>query len=341
MTPEFRRLARRLGAVAALTALAGCGDRTEADGQPQQGVEDSTDLDSEHEPSTTTVTDSGDDARATTTADCETRREALDKEVTKHEVEIENLEWEYKEIDVPRRGLSYTADQIENGFPAATLETAETVTTAARESVVHVTVLSDGEESATGTGWFVSPDEILTNAHVVRDNYTQEVADRCRITRVDGSQFEAVVTGTPPEYQPDMALLRAEETGPPLELGTDLDLEPGQPLVQVGHPGGVGYWYHTLGRFVAREHWMLPDETEYYDIKTTVPGLEGASGSPVLDLEGRVVGLTWGGVPAWERLPGEPPVVAPAVVYDTPLIQVTISSHLGAESISRYLEEWR
>lgn len=365
MNDRLKRVARRIGGVAALTSLAGCGgtqtDSPQADndaattappgsdGSSGDGsTDDGTGGDDASSDGTAGDGSNGDDSTGdgssgtTTTVDCTAKREELEETNFELEGKIQQKQFKYDAVAIPRRGLTSLADQIEHGFEDDVMAAAESVATAARESVVHVTVLNDDEHSgATGTGWFVSETEILTNAHVVKDKFTMESADRTKITLLDGTEFEATVAATPPQTQPDMALLKAEQAGTPIELGTDTDLEHGQPLVQVGHPGSVGYWVPTLGQFVAREEWVMPDSMDYHDIKTTTPGISGVSGSPLLDLDGRAVGMTWGASPPWQRAPGDPPVVAPDVVYDNPLVEIGVAGHLGAESIRDYLEAWR
>lgn len=348
---DVRRVARRAGglfAVGGLAGLAGCNDATQqgatgATTSSDAGTDASTDSSDSGGSSGPSNTDQGGTSGGGTTSgsDCHAKVEEYYAELDEVEIAIANLEYEAEDLATAERGLTLLAKQLEEGFPEDTMETAKSVGDAARESVVYINAILDGEMLGSGTGWYISDHEVVTNAHVVKDSFTMETADELEIFQFDGEKYEGYVVGAPEFTQPDIALVETSGSGTPLPVHTDRNLEEGQPLVQVGHPGGVGNWYVTMGMFVTREHWEIPDGAEYYDIKTTVPGTSGVSGSPVMDLQGRVVGLTWGASPPWQRQFGDRPVVAPDVVYDAPLVEIGISDHLGADGITEYVEGWR
>lgn len=339
----FRTLARRTGSLLALTgiaSLAGCGDtdqRAASDGESGPGGASG----SGDSSSDSTDSGSGTGSSDTEGADCATQVDERQAELDTLDFEIESAQWEYDEIAIPERGLELLATQLEEGFPAETMEAAKAVAESARESVVVLDVYRNGELLGSGTGWYISEHEVVTNAHVIKESATMANADTVDVIHMDGTTFNGHVIGAPEFTQPDIALVESTGSGTPLPVHTDLDLEEGQPLVQIGHPGGVGNWFVTMGMFVTRVHFMMENDVEYYDIRTTVPGKSGVSGSPLLDLDGRVVGLTWGATPPWHREFGDPPSVAPDVVYDTPLVEIGLSNHLGAESVKEYVEGWR
>lgn len=361
MTPgRLRRVARRAGSLAAVGvvgSLAGCGGADSHGSTDESGEQDGSAGDTgdgsgngdtsggEGSPGTSSGGSTNDGDGSTTGGagdeDCATRVERLSEEAEAAAIEVENYRWQYDDVAIPARGLQLLADQLEDGFPDETIAAAEAVAVTARESVVYVTAYLDGHRLGSGTGWYVSEHEIVTNAHVVKDAFTMETADRIDLVQFDGRTHAGHVTGSPPESQPDMAIVETNARGTPLPVGSDATLTERQPLVQIGHPGGVGNWYVTMGMFVSRRSWTLPNGSSYVDLKTTVPGRGGVSGAPLLDLEGTVVGLTWGASPPWQREFGESPVVAPDVVYDTPLVEIGLSNHLAVDSVAQYLEAWR
>ena len=87
---------------------------------------------------------------------------------------------------------------------------------------------------------------------------------------------------------PDIALLKTDMTGlPVLSPGSTSALETGDPMVIVRHPARVGEWVISLGTFQEyRKHidWLLTD----------APTNQGNSGSPLVTLEGMVVGCVSG-----------------------------------------------
>ena len=197
----------------------------------------------------------------------------------------------------------------------------------ARKSVVVLeTPLESG--SSSGTGWFLENGLIITNEHVVANaegvitGYT-----------LDGDTFSAQVINSSVEH--DIALLRTDYTNaPPLPVGSSKELTPGQPLVQVGHPGGFGNWVISLGGFVSMEGEAFRGD---------VPGVPGVSGSPILTLDGKVVGLTNGSTPAEPSEanlagPGTPPSNSEVALSFSMLAQY--STHITIDIVLQKVAEW-
>src|SRR5690349_17997085 len=111
-------------------------------------------------------------------------------------------------------------------------------------SLVHVRGLPDapdadvasGGEVQSGTGVvIVDTGIILTNLHVVNGSKALKVVFH------DGTESDAVVTGVQPEH--DLAVLQAKTIPDDLEAATlrsTQGLRPGDPVVAVGFPFGIG-----------------------------------------------------------------------------------------------------
>ena len=138
-----------------------------------------------------------------------------------------------------------------------------------------------------GSGFIWSKDGIIvTNNHVV------EGASRITVNFSDGSQLAARVLGVDPDS--DLAVLRVDGrsfTAAP--IGTSADLMIGESVVAVGNPFGLSGTVTTgvvsaLGRSV-------PSETQgrtYTDfIQTDASINPGNSGGPLLNIEGKVIGI--------------------------------------------------
>jgi serine protease Do len=137
------------------------------------------------------------------------------------------------------------------------------------------------------SGFIISADGyILTNNHVVED------ADEITVVVMgDGQKYEKVkLIGT--DDKADVALLKIEDVDnlPYLELGNSDDLEIGEWVIAIGNPFGltetltVGV-VSALGRKVS-------GATVYEDfIQTDAAINPGNSGGPLLNLEGKVVGI--------------------------------------------------
>jgi S1-C subfamily serine protease len=132
--------------------------------------------------------------------------------------------------------------------------------------------------------------QILTNAHVV------EGARTVRVILADGRQFEAGVMGSDRAH--DIAALRIGARNLPVAELSQRPLRVGQLVVAVGNPYGLG-WTVTSG-VVSALNRELPNPrggklTEL--IQTDAPINPGSSGGPLVDAQGRVIGITTAIVP--------------------------------------------
>jgi S1-C subfamily serine protease len=140
----------------------------------------------------------------------------------------------------------------------------------------------------TGTGWvFDRQGHIVTNYHVVKG------AQFTIVTLANGNAYKADIIGTDPSS--DLAVLRinAPDLPPPLELANEDALRVGMFVVALGNPFGLNRTLtfgviSALGRVIQSPDGAFVGEA----IQTDAPINPGNSGGPLLDLEGRVVGIT-------------------------------------------------
>lgn len=157
---------------------------------------------------------------------------------------------------------------------------------AARPSIVKVTTVSDScQRGQEGTGWVVSPGRIITNAHVVAG------ASRLRVES-GNEMLPATVVLFDPER--DLAVLSVDGLdAPSLRLGGAL--ESGQSAVVPGYPLDGPYTVvsarvrATLNARGFDIYSTAKVVREIYSLNTTVQ--PGNSGGPLLDTQGRVVGV--------------------------------------------------
>ena len=124
---------------------------------------------------------------------------------------------------------------------------------------------------------------IMTNNHVVQD------VDRIRVRLPDGREFDATVTGTDP--QSDVAVIEIEGTDiPTLEFASSADLEVGEWVVAIGSPFGLRSTL-TVGVVSATGRTSI-GINDYEDfIQTDAAINPGNSGGPLVNLDGRVIGM--------------------------------------------------
>ena len=144
-------------------------------------------------------------------------------------------------------------------------------------------------EEGTGSGFIYDTDGyIVTNYHVV------EAAEELLVTLADGRVYDAQVVGADPTN--DLAVLYIDanvELPAPLRVGDSTDLQVGQFVVAIGNPFGLDQTLTTgvvsaLGRVIES-----PEDNRFIGeaIQTDAAINPGNSGGPLLDLQGRLIGV--------------------------------------------------
>jgi len=148
-----------------------------------------------------------------------------------------------------------------------------------------------------GSGFVVTDDGyILTNNHVIAGR-TGSTADEIIVQLYDGREFEATLIGSDPGS--DVAVIKINAPGvsfPHLPIGDSADLRVGDIVFAVGNPLRVGLTV-TQGIVSALERTELgilamrdgPAMESF--IQTDAAINRGNSGGPLVDAEGRVIGI--------------------------------------------------
>jgi serine protease Do len=158
-----------------------------------------------------------------------------------------------------------------------------------KPSVVHIEAIvkmDDRRNQVTGSGVIVSADgAILTNEHVVDE------AERVTVT-VPGIRRKLTAKVIGADRQTDIALLRVESDAPltAAKIGSASDVRVGQWVLAIGNPygldGTVSFGIVSAkGRNLEVPH-LLNDF-----IQTDAMIDQGSSGGPLVDLDGRVIGI--------------------------------------------------
>jgi Do/DeqQ family serine protease len=140
------------------------------------------------------------------------------------------------------------------------------------------------EVQSLGSGVVISKDGyILTNNHVV------EGADEIRVALVSGREYTAKLVGVDPDT--DLAVLKISAGDlPPAVLANSSKIRVGDLAFAIGNPFGVGQTV-TMGIVSATERTGF-GITEYEEfIQTDAAVNPGNSGGPLIDAEGRVIGI--------------------------------------------------
>ena len=165
------------------------------------------------------------------------------------------------------------------------------IAAAVRPSVVQVLPGTSG-----GAGVVISRGRelvVVTNAHVARGS----TGDRIRILSHQRTTYHATMAQT--DEHRDLALL-ALHSAPaadlsPATLGDTGGLRPGQLVLAIGHPFGLtnavtAGIVHAVGQ--VRGMWEpTPRSRKLSWIQADIMLAPGNSGGPLLDIEGRVIGI--------------------------------------------------
>lgn len=167
-------------------------------------------------------------------------------------------------------------------------------------SVVTIKVRGGGDGDATGSG-FVIDDKghLLTNNHVVSGAGASGEID---VVLSNGDVEPATIVGRDASY--DLAVLRLDRTHlTPLVLGRSDQVVVGDQVIAVGAPLGLDQTV-TSGIVSALNRPVTPgagDDASYINaIQTDAAINPGNSGGPLLDMEGKVIGIN----SAIARVPG-------------------------------------
>jgi putative serine protease PepD len=193
------------------------------------------------------------------------------------------------------------ASSANNNVAVTSTLTLEQIAKQSTKSVVEVDATSTspqspypyggggGTQSATGTGFVYDGDgHIVTNEHVI------DGASSVSVKLSDGSTWKATVVGS--DTSSDLAVLKISAPAAkltPLPLADSSAVQVGDGVVAIGNPFGLdGTVTSGIISAVDREI-AAPDETPIEGaIQTDAAINHGNSGGPLLDLQGKVIGVT-------------------------------------------------
>ncbi len=149
-----------------------------------------------------------------------------------------------------------------------------------RSVVVIKSADREGEQRGLGTGFIVRSDGVIvTNFHVIGKGRA------FRVQLADGKTYEPEMI-LAIDRRKDLAVIQIGARDlPVLPLGDSAALKPGQTVLAVGNPLGLEF---SVSRGVVAARRDLDGRDM---IQVAIPLEPGSSGSPVMDLEGRVVGV--------------------------------------------------
>ncbi|MDL1972089.1 MAG: DegQ family serine endoprotease [Deltaproteobacteria bacterium] len=139
-------------------------------------------------------------------------------------------------------------------------------------------------QKSLGSGFIISKDGyILTNNHVV------EKATEIRVRLLNKEQFEAKVIGRDPKTDIALIKIKANHSLSAATLGDSDALRVGDWVIAIGNPFGLGHTV-TVGIISAKERIIGAGPYDNF-LQTDAAINPGNSGGPLVNLEGKVVGI--------------------------------------------------
>jgi V8-like Glu-specific endopeptidase len=166
-------------------------------------------------------------------------------------------------------------------------------------SVVLIFGFSDSGAGSSGSGSIITRDGIvLTNSHVVTDSDTGKLFPNLVVyfkpNPISGDNRKDLTTpylvdviARDPDL--DLALLRIKDAPSdirPIEIANSDEVEIGESVAAIGHPGGGGLWTLTTGTISSKRRDSSRDV-----FQTDAAINPGNSGGPLLDEYSRLVGV--------------------------------------------------
>jgi S1-C subfamily serine protease len=173
--------------------------------------------------------------------------------------------------------------------PDATLAN-NPVVAATQPSVVKIRAIAPScQKVLEGSGFVLSPDRVMTNAHVVAGANTVTV-------EASGNPYDATVVSYDPTV--DIAILSVPNLPPGPLAFANTPVKSGTEAIVMGYPGG-GSFVATPARIRELIELSGPDiyrsatvNREVYTVRASVE--QGNSGGPLIDLNGQVLGVVFG-----------------------------------------------
>ena len=129
------------------------------------------------------------------------------------------------------------------GFLCSCTQTPEQITEKVRKSTVKLV----DENSGTGSGFFIAPDMIVTNIHVVAGDQDVNVSSKDSKGTVEYNYNIEKVIGSDPAHDLVMLQVSGKQKGTPLSLS---NCRIGEPIFVTGYPKDGKYKYKVTGGIV-------------------------------------------------------------------------------------------
>jgi serine protease Do len=140
------------------------------------------------------------------------------------------------------------------------------------------------KQRSLGSGFIIDQ-----TGYIVTNNHVVEGADKIKVILKDGREFDAEVKGRDPNT--DLALIKIKSDGnlPSIQFGNSDDVKVGEWVMAIGNPFGLE---HTVTVGIISAKGRVIGSGPYDDfIQTDASINPGNSGGPLINMDGKVVGI--------------------------------------------------
>ncbi|MBL7212136.1 MAG: DegQ family serine endoprotease [Desulfobacteraceae bacterium] len=133
------------------------------------------------------------------------------------------------------------------------------------------------------------------NGHIVTNNHVVQGADKIKVILKDKREFDAKIVGLDPNT--DLALIKITSDNhlPIIEFGNSDTLKVGEWVVAIGNPFGLE---HTVTAGIISAKGRVIGSGPYDDFLQTDASINpGNSGGPLIDMQGKVIGINTAIIP--------------------------------------------
>ncbi|MFP4573847.1 MAG: trypsin-like peptidase domain-containing protein [Desulfobacterales bacterium] len=141
------------------------------------------------------------------------------------------------------------------------------------------------KQQSLGSGFIIDK-----QGHIATNNHVIENADEIQVKLKNGNQYDAEIIGSDPNT--DLALIKidTDDELPVLEFGDSEEMNIGEWILAIGNPFGLD---HTVTAGIISAKGRVIGAGPYDDfIQTDASINPGNSGGPILNMDGRVVGIS-------------------------------------------------
>lgn len=183
-------------------------------------------------------------------------------------------------------GSSPSIDQSQNPIVQIAKEVSPTVVGVSVSAANQLDKEVNNQEMGYGTGIIISE-----NGYIATNNHVVAGSDSIKVTLIDGTEYEATLVGA--DKSTDLAVIKIDAEGlTPAGFGQSDKLLVGETVVAIGNPLGSNLAGSvTSGIVSALDRVISTDGYSQKYIQTDAAINPGNSGGPLVNIEGKVIGI--------------------------------------------------